>query len=200
MSETTGSPDGTDDPDVPEWDDEYFDKVSDRLMYNYDLEKDYEVRGERFSLYGEMRMASQKHFFHPSIRFGYHESTEHVFARRTDHVVIPDLEHYIALGKELADAWIEPDEQHFSTEFTFVSVTNHIDDSVRQFIENHRERTLIKYGYYGHYEIHLIVVAPGAEDIVASEEANVEAAFRLWDPIEREEPGLLGLITRRLQL
>ena len=35
---------------------------------------------------------------------------------------------------------------------------------------------------------------------MASREAHVEEAFRLWEPIEAEEPGLWQLITRRLQL
>lgn len=188
------------DPDIPEWDDQYLSRVSDRLMFNYDLEKDYTVRGERFGLYGQMRMSSEKHFFHPAIRFAYHESTEHLFAKRVTPLTVRDLERFSELGHDLADDWIEPDEQHFSTEFTFVAITESISDPVREFTASYRDRNLIKLGFYGHYEIHLIVVAPDDDDIVASEEAGVEEAFRLWDPIEREEPGLFQLITRRLQL
>jgi hypothetical protein len=50
----------TDDaPDIPDWDDEYVDRVSDRLMYNFDLAKDYRVRGEEFTLYGQLLVHSE---------------------------------------------------------------------------------------------------------------------------------------------
>lgn len=200
MTEQTESLEPVDDAEIPEWDDEYIDRVSDRLMFNYDLEKDYAVDGERFDLYGQMRMSSEKHFIHPAIRFGYHESTEHLFARRTPSLSRTDLEADVQLGHALADEWIEADEEHFSTEFTFISIADRISDQVREFIDGFRDRNLLKYGFYGHYEIHLIVVAPDHQASIASEEAGVEKAFRVWERIEHEDPGLWGLITRRLQL
>jgi hypothetical protein len=189
-----------DDVDLPEWDDEYFDRVADRLAFNYDLERQRRVRGEEFTLYGKMEMSSEKHFFHPMLRFGYHETTEHLFARRRPAVAVSDLERLVSLGHDLADGWIDPDEEHFSTDFTFVAVVEEIPDDVRDIVAGFRDRTLLRYGYYGHYEINLVAVAPEPQDIVSSREAHVEEAFRLWDPIEKEEPGLWKLITRRLQI
>ncbi|AEH36823.1 hypothetical protein [Halopiger xanaduensis] len=187
---------------VPDWDDEYVDRVSDRLMHNYDLEKDRAVAGERFTLYGEMNLVSQKHFLHPAISLAEHESNEHLFVQRVDRLDDETLDRYVDLGHELADdeEWLEPDEEHFATEFTFVAVAPSIPDDVRRRVADFSERTLLKYGYHGHYEINLVVVAPDREELVANENADVEAAFRLWDEIEREEPGILGLIARRLQL
>lgn len=189
-----------DDADVPEWEDEYVDRVADCLMFNYDLERDRTVHGQPFTLYGQLEMSSQKHFLHPALRFGYHESTEHLFARRRPSISVPDLERVVELGHDLADEWIDADEEHFSTEFTFVSIVDRIPDYVRSFVADFRDRTLLRYGYFGHYEIYLIVVAPDREDLVASPNAQVEAAFRLWEPIGKEEPGLWQLITRRLQI
>ena len=186
--------------DVPDWDDEYVDRVSDRLMFNYDLEKDRRVRGERFDLFGEMRMASQKHFFHPSLTFAHHEAREYLFARRVDAVAVSDFERLAELGHELADEWVEADEEHYGTEFTFALVAPSISDDVRSFVEGFRDRTLLKFGYYGHYEINFVVVAPEREDMVSSENADVRTAFATWEPIETEEPGLLDLIVRRLQI
>lgn len=186
--------------DRPEWDDEYLDRVADRLAFNYDLERDRRVNDEDFDLYGRMEMASKKHFFHPALRFGYHESFEHLFARRQPSVTVADLERLVGLGHDLADEWVVPDEQHFSTEFTFAVVLDRIPDDVRSFVEGFGDRTLLRFGYYGHYEIHLIAVAPAQDSIAASPEAAVATAFRLWEPIEKEEPGLWQLITRRLQI
>ncbi len=189
-----------DDAELPEWDDEYFDGVAARLVFNYDLERDRSVRGEAFTMYGRLEMSSEKHFFHPALRFGYHESTEHLFAHRRSSVQRSDLERLVELGHALADDWIVADEQHFSTDFTFVTVADRIPEAVRSYVDGFRDRTLLKYGYFGHYEVNLVVVAPDAEEIVASSEANVAEAFRLWEPIEKEEPGLWDLITRRLQI
>jgi hypothetical protein len=188
------------DPDVPDWDDEYVDRVSDRLMFNYDLEKDYAVRGEQFTLYGEMQMHHEKHFLHPMLSFAPQDAFEHGFARRADRVDGPALEHLGDLGHDLADEWIEADEEHYSSDFTFALVVDDLPDEVREFVADFRDRTMLKRGYYGHYEIHLLVVAPDQETLVSSREANVAQAFRLWDPIETDEPSWWDLLTRRLQL
>ncbi|ELY40463.1 hypothetical protein [Natronorubrum tibetense] len=185
---------------VPDWDDEYVDRVSDRLMHNYDLEKDYSVEGETFTLYGQMALSSKKHFLHPALSLAEHESTEHLFVRRVDRVDDRTLDRFVDLGERLADEWIDPDEEHFSTDFTFVAVAPSIPDEVRDRVSGFDGRTLLKYGYHGHYEINLAVVSPESEALVASENADVATAFRLWDSIEREEPGILDLISRRLQL
>ncbi|MFB6106255.1 MAG: hypothetical protein ABEJ70_04705 [Halobacteriaceae archaeon] len=187
------SPDATA-PDVPDWDDEYVDRVSDRLMASYDLEKDRTVRGEPFTLYGEMRVVSQKHFFHPALRYGRHETHDHLFVRRVDDVTVADLEALVEVGHALADDWIEADEQHFGTDFTFVLVTDAIPDDVRAFVDGFRDRTLIRYGYHGHYEVNLGVVAPAVEESVATAEADVVSAFRLWESLDdgSNRRGLLG--------
>ncbi len=188
--------------ELPSWEDEYLETLARRLMYNYDLEKDFRVEGhgERFPLYGRMELTSQKHFLHPSLSFAHHVSHEHLFVRRVDRVGTADLERLVEVGHALADEWIEANEDHYCTEFTFGIVASAIDDDVRAMVAGLDERTLLKLGYYGHYEVNLVVVAPEARDIVANEAADVEQAFRTWDEIERTEPGLLQLISRRLQL
>jgi hypothetical protein len=196
------TPTGEESPvDRPEWDDEYVDRVADRLMFNYDLEKDFAVGGQSFDLYGEMRLESEKHFFHPSISFAHHESREHLFARRIDRVRVSDLEALVDLGHRLADEWIEANDEHFSTDFTFAVVSEELSPEVRSFVESFKDRTLLKFGYHGHYEVNLLVAAPSTESLALSEGAEVGKAFAVWEPLEPEpEPGLLDLIARRLQI
>jgi hypothetical protein len=189
---------GEEEPGVPEWDDEYLDRVSDRVMASYDLEKDYRVRGESFDLYGDLRVESHKQFFHPALQFGHYRSREHLFVRRAESVSRAELDRLAALGRDLADDWIDPDEEHFSTEFTFAVVVSEIPEDVREHVAGYRDRTMIKGGYYGHYEINLLVVAPDREELVASQEADVQAAFRLWEPIEKPEPGFVERLVRRI--
>ena len=191
-----------DDPDVPEWDDEYVDRVSDRLMFNYDLEKDYAVDGadDPFTLYGRMQMHHQKHFFHPMLSFAHHDTYDHVFVRQTAGVTVADLEALVALGHDLADEWIEADPEHYATEFTFVVVTDAITEDVAAFVEGFRDRTMLKGGFNGHYELNLLAVAPDDERLVASERTDLDEAFRLWEPIEEEETTWWTLLRRRLQV
>ena len=196
--EPPGEPDGAEELDVPEWDDEYLDRVSDRVMHSYDLEKDYRVRGEAFDLYGDLRVESHKQFFHPALQFGHYRSREHLFVRRAEGVTVRELDRLAALGGELADEWIDPDEEHFSTEFTFALVVPEVPEAVREHVEGYRDRTMIRGGYYGHYEINLLVVAPDREDLVASQEADVATAFRLWERIEEPGPGFVERLVRRI--
>lgn len=187
-------------PDVPKWDDGYVERVSRRLLFNYDLEKDHVVRGESFDLYGHMELHSEKHFFHPALSFAHHESHEHLFVRQVDRATRREIDRLVELGHEIADGWIDADEEHYSTDFTFVLVAPEITEEVRSRVDRLDERTLIKYGYYGHYEINAVVVSPENRDLVANDAADVEEAFRTWESIEQERPGLLGLIARRLEI
>ncbi|SEP62596.1 hypothetical protein [Natrinema salaciae] len=182
---------------VPDWDDEYLDRVSDRLMYNYDLEKDRSVAGERWDLYGEMRVLSQKQFFHPSLSYADHEAEEYLFARRESRPTVAELERLVEVGHDLADERVVADEEHFGTDFTFVLVADEIPDDVREFVAGFRDRTLLKFGYHGHYEINLVVVAPAADDHVGSEAADVTEAFTLWEEVSTPEEGLLSRFAKR---
>ena len=187
--------------DVPDWDDAFVDRVSDRLMFNYDLEKDRTVRGHSFTLYGELRIESQKEFFHPLLNYANHEQREHLFVRRAGGATVADLERLVELGHDLADEWIDANEEHFGTQFTFVVVAPEIPDDVRTFVSGFRDRTLLKYGYYGDYEVALAVVAPDREEAVGSESADVTAAFRTWTdvPDPERQTGVLGRLVRRLR-
>ncbi|WP_122089869.1 hypothetical protein [Halalkalicoccus subterraneus] len=187
------------DREVPDWEDPYLDRVADRIATNYDLEKDFRVRGERFDLHGELSVRNQKQFLHPSISFARHDSTEHLLARRAETVREEDLERLVGLGHELADEWITPSDEHFSTDFTFALVAADLDEAAREYVAGFSDRTLLKLGYHGHYEINLVVACPDEEDLVASENADVAAAFSLWEPVERERSGLLGRLASRLR-
>ncbi len=193
-------PEPADPEAVPDWEDEFVDRVSDRLMFNYDLEKDRTVEGRTFTLYGEMQVHHEKHFLHPALSFAHHDTFEHLFVRNDGAVTREEVEAAVAFGHDLADEWIEGDEEHYATEFTFAFVVDRIPDDIRDFVSGFRDRTLLKKGFHGHYEIHLVVVDPDREDIVASTEASLDEAFRVWEPIEEEEITWLDLLRRRLQV
>ncbi|WP_331235275.1 hypothetical protein [Natronorarus salvus] len=199
MSDRPNGP-STEAGDEVTWDDPFLDRVADRLASNYDLERDRRVDGETFDLYGRMTIRNQKHFLHPALSFARHDLAEHLFARRASTVRLADLDRLVALGHDLADRWIAADEHHYSTDFTFVLVAEAIDEGVAEYVTDFSDRTLLSYGFHGHYEVNLAVVRPDAEEAVASEGADVVEAFRLWTTIDREEPGLIDLIVRRLQL
>ncbi|AUV83699.1 hypothetical protein C2R22_20305 [Salinigranum rubrum] len=190
-------PESADDADVPAWDDEYVDRVSDRIMFNYDLEKDVTVRGEPFTLRGELRMESHKQFFHPAITYGHQHAYEHLFLTERGPVRVSDIDRFVDLGHTLADEWVDADEEHYATDFTFVAVADAISDDVRDRVASFEERTLLRYGYNGHYEIHLAVVAPEDEDLVVSRNADVVDAIRTWEPIE-SDAGFVSRLKQRL--
>jgi hypothetical protein len=184
--------------EVPHWtDDPYLDRVSDRLMYNYTLERDHRLRGERWDLYGEMRVLNQKQFFHPALSYGDHESEEYLYARRVDRPTVGELKRLVELGHDLADERVTPNEEHYRTDFTFVLVADELPEEVRTFVEGQRERTLLKFGYYGHYEVNLGVVVPDEQAVVAGEAADVVEAFVLWEDVHQPEEGVLSRLAKR---
>jgi hypothetical protein len=185
--------------DVPDWDDEYIDRVSDRLLHSYDLERDRRAGGHRFALYGRLEITRRKQFIHPSVTYGDHQTTEHLFVDRIDEVSVEDMERLAALGDQLAEEWIEADEEHFATEFVFGVVTDEIPAAVREHVAGFESRTLLKYGYYGHYNVRLFVVAPERQESVASPDTDVVTAFRFWDDDKKAGPsGVIGRLRAAL--
>lgn len=183
---------------VPDWDeDPYLDRVSDRLMYNYNLEKGHRVAGESWDLYGQMRVLNQKQFFHPALSYGDHESEEYLFARRVGIPTVSELERLVDLGHDLADERVRANEEHYRTDFTFVLVADELPEQVREFVDGFRDRTLLKFGYYGHYEVNLAVVVPDKQESVASESADVIEAFRLWEDVSEPEEGFFSRFAKR---
>ncbi|GAB7009789.1 hypothetical protein [Halorubrum trueperi] len=182
---------------VPDYDDEYLDRVSDRLMYSYDLDADVVVDGERFELYAEMRMRNQKQFLHPALSYADHEMMEYLFARRVSTPTVGELERLVAFAHDVADERVEANEQHFGTDVTVVLVADRLPDDVADFVEGFRDRTLLKLGYYGHYEVNVVVVAPDEERLVASEAADIAGAFRLWERVERPDEGFFSRFAKR---
>lgn len=191
----------SDRPDRPDWDDDpYLDRVAERLMYNFDLEKDVSAGGERFDLGGELRIEREKHFLHPSLNYANHESREYLYARRDESVTVSELERLAEAGSDLAEDRFEVHDEHFSTDVTFAVIVPDVPSDVADYVEAFSGRTLVRWGFGGHYEINLVVAAPEAETLVASENADVGRAFRTWEPIEPvENSGLLRRIARKLR-
>lgn len=185
----SGPPDvGTDDPDadpeVPDWENEYLDRVSDRIMFHYDLAKDVPIQGRTFDLYGQLRIETKRNFFTSHIQYGHHESHEHLFLTTVARPSVTDVERLVEFGHSLADEWVDGNEEHYQTDFTFVVVADEIPDDVESFVAGFSDRTLLKYGYYGAYEIHLAVVAPDREDVVVSKKSDIDDAICVWQSIE----------------
>ena len=203
---TSAKGDGRRDPDelpaeireaVPDYDDEYLDRVSDRLMYSYDLDRDVVVDGERFEMAAEMRVRNQKQFLHPALSYADHDMMEFLFARRVSTPSVGELERLVEFAHGVADDRVEGNEQHYGTDITVVLVADRIPEAVADFVDGFRDRTLLKFGYYGHYEVNLIVVAPADEELVASETAAVAGAFRLWEPVAKPDEGFFSRLAKR---
>ena len=182
---------------VPEWDDQYLSSVAGRLLYNYNLQKDYQAAGRHWMLYGEFRAKTQKQFFHPALSYADHETEEHLLVEHTDRPTVQMLKTLADTGHDLAEAWIDPNEEHYGTDITFVVIADSIPESVADYVSGFRDRNLLKFGYYGHYEINLIVVGPDTETCIASRMADVAAAFRLWDDVSESDDGLLSRVAKR---
>ncbi|GAB3033353.1 hypothetical protein [Natronobiforma cellulositropha] len=188
------------DDDRPTWDDEYVERVAGRLSHHYDLERGYRLEGEQFTMYGQLRVTYERHAIHPSVTFGHHEAREHLFVTECERPTVATLEGLEALGERLAEEWVEADEDHYSTDFTFAVIAAELPEDAREYVSGYRNRTLLTYGYNGHYEINLLVVVPAREVCVSSANADVAQAFAVWEPIVAETPGrldrLLGWLSR----
>ena len=154
------------------------------------------MNGERFGLYGRLEVENHKQFLHPSISYGHHEKVGHLFVRRADGVTAADLDRLADLGETLAEEWIDPDERHYETEFVFALVVPEIPEEIGERVVDLESRTLLSYGYHGHYWLRFVVVSPKNETVVASPGADVAAAFRLWSEGGGKGDGESGVLGR----
>ncbi len=184
---------------IPEWDDEYIDRVAHQLVYSYDLEKDHRLGGQRWDLYAEMRVVSHKQVLHPALSYADHETEEFVFLRREPRPTVDNLERLVELGHEVADERIVADEEHFETEISFVLLADELSDDVREYVSGFRDRTLLRFGYYGHYEINLVVVVPEEETQVASEVADIVNGVTLWEAEPDSDAGFVSRVVDRFR-
>ncbi|ELZ44310.1 hypothetical protein C464_15795 [Halorubrum coriense DSM 10284] len=182
---------------VPDYDDEYLDRVSDRLMYSYDLDRDVAVDGERFEMTAEMRVRNQKQFLHPALSYADHDMREFVYVRRVSTPSVGELERLVEFAHGVADDRVDGHEEHYGTDVTVAVVADRIPDDVADFVAGFRDRTLLKFGYYGHYEVNLVAVAPDREALVASENADAAAAFRLWERVDQPDEGFFSRFAKR---
>jgi len=144
-----------------------------------------------------MRVLSQKQFFHPALsRYADHEAEEYLFVRHESRPTVAELERLVDLGTNSPTSASSP-TRSTSTDFTFVLVADELSDDVREFVAGFRDRTLLKFGYHGHYEINLPVVVPEVEAHVASEAADIVEAFTLWDDVSSPEEGFLSRFAKR---
>jgi hypothetical protein len=182
---------------VPDYDDEYLDRVSDRLMYSYDLDRDVAVDGERFDMTAEMRVRNQKQFLHPALSYADHDMREYVYVRRVSTPSVGELERLVEFAHDVADERVDGHEEHYGTDVTVAVVADRIPDDVADFVAGFSDRTLLKFGYYGHYEVNLVAVAPDRESLVASENADTAAAFRLWERVDPPDEGFFSRFAKR---
>ncbi len=174
----------------PTWDDHYLDELAARLAHSYDLQKDRQINSRSFPLYGYLELHRQKQVLHPALSFAHHQLYEHVLVTTTDTISQQTVSDLVELGHTLADEWIDPGEEHYSTEFSFGVVTDHIPKAVTTAVSTIDERTMLKYGFNGHYDINIIVVAPEQEALIANDTADIAEAFRHWPPADASPGGL----------
>lgn len=189
-----------DQPPRPTWDDAYLEAVANRLMYHYDLEKDRMVDDTTYDLYGILQVESKTHIFHPLLDYGNHFDYEHLFVERVPSITEREIREQVERGHALANEWIIPDAEHHSTSFTFISIVPSIPSDVESFVSGFKDRTLLKMGYHGHYEVNLVVVSPENVTLVASDNADVHRAFATWTDVgNRPKPGLIGRVIDALR-
>ncbi len=171
----------------------YLDRVLDRLRHSYDLTADRTVDGRTFDWYGLCRVEHQKSFLHPSISYGDHSSLDHLFVQQRDGVEQSDLTELAELAHSIASDWIAPSPTHYETSFTFAVLVPELSPEVDSFVSEFTDRTLLRYGLHGRYDVAFIVVAPSDTQIAASPRAEVARAFSFSEPDPPEKPtGLRG--------
>ncbi|WP_330630960.1 hypothetical protein [Halocatena halophila] len=171
----------------------YLERVLDRLRHSYDLTADRTVDGRTFDWYGHCRIEHQKSFLHPSISYGDHASLDHLFVQRRDGVEQSDLTEFAEVAHSIASDWIDPSPTHYETSFTFAVLVPELSPTVESFVSEFTDRTLLRYGLHGRYDVAFVVAAPSDQQMAASPEAEVARAFSFTELDPPEKPsGLRG--------
>jgi hypothetical protein len=162
----------------------YLENVSEKLSCNFDFMDNNEFRGTLFDLTAKSHIRNEKYLATKQTVLYAYENNEYCFFKTMDEVNFKDVDRIFNTIKHVANDFVEPSEEHMSTTFTGIIITEKpIDEDMKRKIKKLRYQKSYKMGFHGWSSVRLVIVELGTGNVVASREAKKVGKF--YEPVKQ---------------
>lgn len=151
----------------------YLENVSEKLRYNFDFIENPDYDGIKFNLAAKSNVRNEKYIAMKSAVIYAYENNEYCFFKILDEVNFKEVDKIIDALKKAGDDFVEPNDEHMSTTFTGIIITqNKIDSDLEEKIQKFKHQKSHKFGLHGWTSVRIIVVELDTGRVVSSKEAK----------------------------
>jgi hypothetical protein len=151
----------------------YLESVSEKLKYNFDFIENPDYDGISFNLAAKSNIRNERYIGTKKAVVYAYENNEYCFFRTINHIDFKEVDQTIDVLKKAINDFVEPSDEHMSTMFTAILVTNGIVDAgLEEKISKFRYQKSFKLGLHGWTSIRLVVVEIESGKVIASREAQ----------------------------
>ncbi len=137
----------------------YLQLIESRLEQYFDTEREYEYQQNKFDLYAQSKIRSERYFASKKIKVYAMENHEHVFVKKTATLTESELNHYWNLLLKATEEKVDPHDEHMSTVITGVIVTEMDPDrNIIEQLEKKKYNKSFAFGFKGWVYIRLLAV------------------------------------------
>lgn len=160
--------------------DEYIDIISEKLTYNYNVEKEKDLNGTMFDLHAICNVNNSKFIGSKKIVVYAYDNNSYIYVKNFKTLSIEDVRNVLDANAEKLLTSTQVDSEHMSTHYTIVFVTeSSLPSELKNFIKKYRKQKSYAFGFKGWSSIGVVLVSLGENEIVYNKDARkIYKAFK----------------------
>lgn len=141
----------------------YIEELEKKLVYNFDLCRDYKVNGEKYDLFAKYHLRSEKYFFSKSAKIYGIENNEYILIKTFTSFDKDDFDLYKNRIIKAIDKLVEAHGEHMSSIVTAVIVVEEFQDRIKkdvlERISSFKYHKSFSFGLRGWVDIRILLVS-----------------------------------------
>lgn len=156
----------------------YLENVSEKLSANFDFMDNMKFGNIGFELAAKSHIRNEKYIATKQTVLYAYENNEYCFFKTVDDLGFKEVDLVFSAIRKSAEDFVEPSEEHMSTTFTGIIVTQKpVDEETLEKVKKLKYQKSFKFGLQGWISIRLIIVELGSGKVTTSREAKKMARF-----------------------
>lgn len=154
----------------------YIEELENKLMRNFDLNRDYKIDDEEYDLFARYYLRSEKYFLTKSAKIYGMESNEYILVKKYSYL---DNRRFDAFTNKMIDSidkLVEPHEEHMASIITGVilidKLQDEIDDILLKKISKFKYHKGFSLGLKGWVDVRIILVSLKDRLIIANKKGK----------------------------
>jgi len=151
----------------------YLENVTEKLSYNFDIIENPDYDGVKFNLAAKSNIRNEKYIALKSAVIYAYENNEYCFFKILEDVNFKEVDKILEVLKKAANDFVEPHDEHMSTTFTGIIITqNPLESDLKEKILKFKHQKSHKFGFHGWTSVRVVVVELSTGKVIASKEAK----------------------------